>query len=82
MTTRKEYSSANNGIKWIHVKTSGLCGFQTVVVWAGETVEQFKQLLGLHETIMVTVPTAGLPLPEEANLFDYVKNFDIVWLEA
>jgi len=82
MTTRKSVNSTNSGTKWIHVKVNGYFGFQTVVVWAGETVEQFKQLLGLHEAIMVTVPTAGLPLREDANLFDYVKNFDTVWLEA
>lgn len=82
MTTQKNCSNGNSGIKWIHVKASGLFGFQTVVVWAGETVDQFKQILGLDAQTMVTVPTAGLPLPAEANLFDYVKDFDTVLLHA
>ncbi|MBI1743224.1 hypothetical protein HYR54_09180 [Candidatus Acetothermia bacterium] len=82
MTTKHKRNHADSGIKWIHVKAQGLIGFQTIVVWAGETVEQFKQLLGLHPETMVTVPTVALPLHDGVSLFDYVKNFDTVLLEA
>jgi hypothetical protein len=80
MTTRMR--EKNSILKWVHVRADGYYGFQTVVVWAGETVEEFKQLLRLGDEVMVTVPTAGLPLPAAANLFDYVKNFDTVRLHA
>ena len=80
MTTHKSYSEIE--AKWIHVHVKGLCGFQTVVVLAGVTVEQFKYILGCHAEAMVTVPAAALPLPNEANLFDFVQEFDTVLLHA
>lgn len=82
MITQEHLNRANSGVKWIHVEAQGFLGFQTVAVWAGETVDQFKQLLGLDAGTTVTVPTAGLPLPEEARLFEFVKNFDTVVLNA
>ena len=81
MTNQKEINRISR-TKWVHVKAQGLFGFQTVIVWAGETVEQFKQLLGLSAATMVTVPTAGLPLADHTSLFDFVKNFDTVLLNA
>lgn len=80
MTRQK--SNRISGPKWVHIKARGLLGFQTVAVWAGETVEQFKQLLGLGDEMTVTVPTAGLPLPDDASLFNFVKNFDTVLVEV
>ena len=80
MTTQKSYSEIE--AKWVHVRVNGLCGFQTVVVLAGVTVEQFKYILGCHAEAMVTVPATALPLPNEANLFDFVHEFDTVLLHA
>ncbi|MBI1744494.1 hypothetical protein HYR54_15710 [Candidatus Acetothermia bacterium] len=82
MTNKKNHSSVNSGTKWVHVKAQGFFGFETVVVWAGVSVGQFKQLLGLGTETTVTVPAAGLPLPDEASLFHFVKNFDTVVLNA
>ena len=81
MTNRKEINRIS-GTKWVHIKARGYLGFQTVSVGAGETVEQFKQLLGLSSEATVTVPTAGLPLADDTSLFDFVKNFDTVLLDA
>lgn len=80
--TKRKANNGNSGTKWVHIKARGYLGFQTVIIWAGETVEQFKQLLGLDTETMVTVPTAALPLPDGAALFDFVKNFDTVLLDA
>lgn len=80
MTTLKSHTQIE--AKWIHVKLKGLCGFQTVVVLAGVTVEQFKYILGCHAEAMVTVPATALPLPNEATLFDFVREFDTVLLHA
>ncbi|MBI1742499.1 hypothetical protein HYR54_05460 [Candidatus Acetothermia bacterium] len=82
MTSRNNCRQADNGIKWIHVKAAGCCEFWTVFVWAGETVEQFKQILGLSAQTMVTPPTVSLPLPDGAHLFDFIKDFDTVMLTA
>lgn len=81
MRTKKNRGHANHGIKWVHVKAQGFYSFQTVIIWAGETVEQFKEILGLSPETTVTVPTAALPLSESVSLFDFVKNFDTVLLD-
>ncbi|MBI3661020.1 hypothetical protein HY230_11210 [Candidatus Acetothermia bacterium] len=82
MTNRKNYSNGNNGVKWIHVTVRGLLGFQTVIVWAGETIEQFKELVGLSPEMTVTVPAVTWPLPDEVELFQFLKDFDRVVLDA
>jgi outer membrane lipoprotein-sorting protein len=82
MTTKSNRSKINNGTKWIHVKAQGLCGFLTVVVSTGQTVWQFKELLGVSAETNITVPTTGFPLADDVKLFEFVQDFDTVWLSA
>ena len=63
-------------MKWAYVKFGG--GFGIALIPATLTVAEFKAALGLDPESWVNVPTAALPLDEEAHLFDHITDYDTV----
>lgn len=68
-------------MKWIHLKSKLWMGLATVMVPQGMAVWQFKQLVGLQEESMLTVPALAFPLPDQVVLEKFIKNFDTVYVE-
>jgi hypothetical protein len=69
-------------MKWVHLKIRGWLGSATVMVPHGVTVWQFKQLTGLSESSMLTVPSLALPIPDQVVLSNFIRNFDTVYVEV
>jgi hypothetical protein len=67
--------------KWVHLQIKGIVGWTTVMVPQRVTVEQFKQLIGLDQQSLLTVPAWGFALPDQAVLDSFVRNFDTVYVE-
>ncbi len=68
-------------MKWIHLKSKVGLGSATVMVPQGIAVWQFKQMAGLPEENMLTVPALAFPLPDQVLLDKFVSDFDTVYID-
>lgn len=67
--------------KWVHLKIKGWYGVATVIVPYGATVTEFKWLVGADPLSLIMIPAKILPLPSWARLYDFVQDFDTIYLE-
>ena len=68
-------------MKWIHLKSKHWIGSATVMIPQGMAVWQFKQMVGLQEDNLLTVPALAFPLPDQVVLDKFITNFDTVYVD-
>ncbi len=74
-------------MKLIYVRFRGLKAhsrfeFYLVALPSELRVYQFKMLWGEESETVVRAPSRMLPLSEEANLYDYVQEFDTITVSS